>query len=245
MNAFSLTSWDSYMVTGTFLSVALALFIFIYHEFRIFQIKDFKEKYDYVNLNEIRFFWYTVMALIVAAFFYANTVASSKIQEMDGTRWFFVRLFITISFAVVAYFIFFSMVRIYYPRNVERRLQKLRHAPRISPQGNPMRRLGEDEEDIHLEQNQIDEEASEVHSVDYDVWIDEKTGFKKIEKYSAHLHALECSECGYVTLRLDSEEIEKAPTQTDTGLLLKHYRCTYCKHREAKEVVIARLADNQ
>ena len=245
MDAFSLTSWDSYMIIGTVLSVAFALFIFVYHEFRIFQIKDFKEKYDYVNLNEIRFFWYMIMALIVATFFYANTIASSKIQEMDGTRWFFVRLFITISFAVVAYFIFFSMVRIYYPRNVERRLQKLRHTPRISPQGNVMRRLGEDEEDIHLEQSQVAEEASEVHSVDYDVWIDEKTGYKKIEKYSAYQHALECSECGYVTLRLDSEEIEKAPTQTETGLLLKHYRCTYCKHREAKEVMIARLADNQ
>jgi len=245
MDAFSLTSWDSYMIIGTVLSVAFALFIFIYHEFRIFQIKDFKEKYDYVNLNEIRFFWYMIMALIIAVFFYANTIATTQIQNMDSTRWFFVRLFITISFAVVAYFIFFSMVRIYYPRNVERRLQKLRHAPRISPQGNIMRRLGEDEEDIHLEQSQIAEEASEVHSVDYDVWIDEKTGYKKVEKYSAYQHALECPECGYVTLRLDSEEIEKAPTQNDTGLLLKHYRCTYCKHREAKEVMIARLADNQ
>jgi hypothetical protein len=233
------------MFIGTVLSVATALLIFLYHEYRIFQIKDFKEKYDYVNLNEIRFFWYMIMALIVAAFFYTNTIASVQIEGEDGSRWFFVRLFITISFAVVAYFIFFSMVRIYYPRNVERRLQKLRHAPRTSPQGNAMRRLGEDEEDIHLEQSQVEEEASEVHSVDYDVWIDEKTGFKKIEKYSAYQHAMECAECGYVTLRLVSEEIEKAPTQTDTGLLLKHYRCSYCKHREAKEVVIARLADNQ
>jgi len=244
MNTFSLTSWDSYMMVGTTISVAFALFIFLYHEFRIFQIKDFKEKYDYVN-NEIRFFWYMIMALIVGAFFYTNTIASTQIESMDGTRWFFVRLFITVSFAVVAYFIFFSMVRIYYPRSVERRLLKLRHAPRISPQGNPMRRLSEDEEDIHLEQSQQAEEASEVHSVDYDVWIDEKTGYKKVEKYSAYKHALECPECGYVTLRLDSEEIEKAPTQTETGLLLKHYRCTYCKHREAKEVMIARLADNQ
>jgi hypothetical protein len=245
MNAFSLTSWDSYMIVGSMLSVAFAVCIFAYHEFRIFQIKDYKEKYDYVNLNEIRFFWYMIMALIVAGFFYTNTIASTQIQSMDGTRWFFVRLFITISFAVVAYFIFFSMVRVYYPRNVERRLQKLRHTPRLSPQGNLMRRLGEDEEDIHLEQSQQEEEASEIHSVDYDVWIDEKTGFKKIEKYRAYQHALECAECGYVTLRLDSEEIEKAPTQAETGLLLKHYRCTYCKHREAKEVTIARLADNR
>lgn len=245
MDAVSLTSWDSYMMVGALICVAFALVIFLYHEFRIFQIKDFKEKYDYVNLNEIRFFWYMIMALIVAGFFYTNTIASTQIQAMDSSRWFYVRLFITISFTVVAYFIFFSMVRIYYPRNVERRLQKLRHAPRISPAGNIMRRLSETEEDIHLEPSQQSEEASEVHSVDYDVWLDEKTGYKKIEKYSAYQHALECAECGYVTLRLVDEEVEKAPTQADTGLLLKHYRCTYCKHREAKEVTIARLADNR
>lgn len=40
------------------------------------------------------------------------------------------------------------------------------------------------------------------------------------------------------------EEIEVQPTSTETGLLLKHYKCTYCNHREAKEVKLAKLADN-
>lgn len=244
MDASSFALWNQVMILGALFCIAIAIVIFVYHEFRIFQIKDYKEKYDYVNLHEIRFFWYMVMALIAAGFFYANTLASGFVEQEGVMRWFYVRLFITTSFAIIAYFIFFSMVRIYYPRNVERRLQKLRHAPRISPQGNVMRKVGEDEEDIHLDEAQLNAKASEVHTVDYDVWIDDKTGYKKIEKYNTYQHAVECPECGYVTLKIAHEEIEKAPTQMETGLLLKHYLCEYCKHREGKEVVIARLADN-
>lgn len=244
MDASSFAQWNQVMILGACLSVAVAIIIFVYHEFKIFQIKDYKEKYDYVNLHEIRFFWYMVMALIVAGFFYANTLAGGTVEQEGVMRWFYVRLFITVSFSIIAYFIFFSMVRIYYPRNVERRLQKLRHAPRMSPQGNVMRKVGEDEADAHLDESQLNAKSSDIHTVDYDVWIDDKTGFKKIEKYNTYQHAVECPECGYVTLKLANEEIEKAPTQTETGLLLKHYRCTYCKHREGKEVVIARLADN-
>jgi hypothetical protein len=244
MDASSFAMWNQMMILGCYISIAFAILIFVYHEFKIFQIKDYKEKYDYVNLHEIRFFWYMIMALILGAFFYTNTLAARAVEQDGVMRWFYVRLFITISLSIIAYFIFFSMVRIYYPRSVEKRLQRLRHAPRLSPQGNPMRRLGEDEEDIHLDESQLSAKSSDVHSVDYDVWIDDKTGFKKVEKYSAYQHASECPECGYVTMKLANEEIEKAPTQTETGLLLKHYRCTYCKHREAKEVVIARMADN-
>lgn len=244
MDASSFAAWNQYMMIGTYVSIAVAILIFLYHEFRILQIKDFKEKYDYVNLHEIRFFWYSIMALILAGFFFANTLAAQKVEASGVMRWFYVRLFITTSFSIIAYFIFFSMVRIYYPRNVERRLLKLRHAPRISPAGNVMRRLAEDEGDIHLDESQLSSKASDVHSIDYDVWVDDKTGHKIVEKYSSYQHAVECSECGYVTMKLNSEEIENAPTQTETGLLLKHYRCTYCKHREAKEVVIAKLSDN-
>ena len=86
-----------------------------------FKLKDFKEKYDYVNQHEIRYFWYAVIAFIVAGVVYANTIATSKIQT-DGMRWFYVRLFITASFGVIAYIISFSLVRIYYPRQLEKRL---------------------------------------------------------------------------------------------------------------------------
>jgi len=241
INQSFLDSWDQYMYIGTVVFVAIAVLILLYHEFRVFQIKDYKEKYDYVNLHEIRYFWYAVISLILAGAFIANTVYTSSILH-EGQRWFYVRLFITVSFSVIAYFVFFSLVRIYYPGKLEKRLNKLRNKPRISPAGNAMRKLSESEEDHHLEPSQIADE--EIHSIDYDVWLDEKTGYKKIEKYNAYQHAEECSECGYYTMKISREEVESAPTNSETGLLLQHYRCSYCNHREAREVVVAKLSSN-
>ncbi|HET7178836.1 MAG TPA: hypothetical protein VFI14_03890 [Chryseosolibacter sp.] len=235
-------SWDQYMTTGAYVCIGIAVLIFLYHEYRIFLMKDYKAKYDYVNLNEIRFFWYSVIALILAAAFYANSIGTKMIFS-DVTVWFYVRIFMTASFAVVAYFIFYSVVRIYYPRYVEKRLNKLRHTPRISPAGNVMRKLKEKEEEAHLEP-ELFKEQKEVHSVDYDVWLDEKTGYKKVEKYHAYQHTEECPECGYVTFRLRNEEIAVQPTEMSSGVLVKHYRCTYCSHREARESVIAPLSEN-
>jgi hypothetical protein len=233
---------DSYLAVGAYLCAAFAVLILLYHEYRIFRIKDYKEKYDYVNLHEIRYFWFAVIAVIAAVALYGNSLASTMVFASMET-WFYVRTFITLSFAVVAYFIFYSVVRIYYPRFVEKRLTRLRNTPRISPAGNLMRKLAEVEEEAHLEAAQFTEQK-EIHSVDYDVWLDEKTGFKKIEKYIAYQHAVECSECGYVTMKIASEDIAKAPADAEPGILVKHYRCSYCGHREAREVVIAALSEN-
>jgi hypothetical protein len=237
-----LAHWDRYMVLSGSAFIVVGILIFLYHEFKVLQIKDYKGKYDYVNLHEVRYFWYTIMAFIVAAFFFANTIFTHKV--LQDVLWFYVRIFLTISFGIIAYFLFSSMVRIYYPRQLEKRLTKIRNKPRVSPQGNLMRKLSEAEEDHHLEADQIAEESGGVHSVDYDVWLDDKTGFKKIEKYWAYQHTEECSECGYFTMKINSEEIEKAPTATEPGLLLKHFKCSYCNHREAKEVVLSKLSDN-
>lgn len=236
-----LVAWDQYMFIGAVVCVGVGVLILLYHEFKVFQIKDYKEKYDYVNLHEIRYFWYAIIGFILAAAFYANTIASKSIQ-VESIRWFYVRLFITISFTVIAYFIFFSLVRIYYPRQLEKRLRKLRNTPRKSPSGNSMRKLSEEEEDVHLEPSQIHDE--EIHVIDYDVWIDDTTGYKKIEKYPVYQHVEECPECGYYTMKITSEEIEVAPTQTEKGILLEHYKCSYCGHREQKEVVVAKLSAN-
>ncbi len=239
-----LISWDYYMIRSCFALIGVGVLILVYHEFRVLQIKDYKEKYDYVNLHEIRYFWYAVMALILAAAFFSNSIFTERITSTArGMLFFYVRIFITVSLTLIAYFTFYSMVRIYYPKYLDKRLRKLRNEPRVSSTGAAMRRLSEEEEDIHLEADMVSEEAN-VHSVDYDVWIDDKTGEKKIEKYNAYQHAEECPECGYYTLKIDREEIEVKPTANETGLLLKHYKCGYCNHREAREVKLAKLSDN-
>jgi ribosomal protein L32 len=107
-----------------------------------------------------------------------------------------------------------------------------------------MRKLSAEEGAVHLEAQQAAQSASEIHSVEYDVWLDDKTGEKRIEKYMAYQHAEKCGECGYYTMRIDNEEVEKQPSQSQSGLLLKHYKCSYCSHREAREVEIAALSSN-
>jgi hypothetical protein len=235
-----LASWNLYLTIATFGFIVLGVLIFLFHEFRVLQIKDYKEKYDYVNLHEIKYFWYAVIALIVAAACSVNTIGTSLIVE-KGMRWFWVRLGLSACFIVVGY-VFDSLIRIYYPKKLARRLTKLRTKPRISPEGNPMRRLTEDEEDLHLEHSMIKEE--DVQVVDYDVWIDEKTGYKKIEKYIVSEQAVECPECGFYTMVIDSEELGKSPTENEPGYLIEHLACSYCNHRERKEIVVAQLSTN-
>lgn len=230
--------WDQYMFIGAVAGVVFGILVLAYYEFKVMQIKDLKEKYDFVNQHEIQYFWYAVIALIAAVAIYANTLFTGKI-EREGMRWFYVRLFITAGFGVIAYNFCSSMVRIYYPRHLEKRLMRLRNSPRLSPEGNLMRKLSESEEEHHLE-----EEMKNVHTVDYDVWIDDKTGTTKIEKYPAYQHAEECSQCGYFTLRIDEEEVEHAPTANEEGVLLSHYKCSYCGHREQREVTVAKLSAN-
>ena len=240
MDTFA-SSWDEVMLFGTFISFGLSVLIFLSYEIRVYSRHDLKEKYDFVNLNEIRFFWYAVVGIIVAIGFFINSISTDTIID-SGMIWFYVRLFITASYIVIAYFIFYGMIRVYYPKTVEKRLVKLRNKPRVSPDGNTMRRLSEQEEDAHLEPSQIAEE--EIHSIDYDVWIDEKTGYKKIEKYFSYQHAEECPECGFYTMKIDSEEIETPPTVNSSGTLIKHYKCHFCDYAERQKVIVAPLSEN-
>ncbi len=234
---------DSSLILGALVFFAIAVLILLYHEIRVFMIKDAKEKYDYVSTHEIRYFWYAVVAFIVSAALYLNKVVT-PLFSVDPPLRTIIRIFFGAGFIVIAYLLLSGLVRFMYPRVIERRLKKIRNKPRISPAGNIMRKLTEQEESVHLEKDQVDEQASNIHSVEYDVWLDEKTGFKKVEKYMASLHAEKCKECEYYTMQIHSEEIEKKPTATEEGLLIKHYRCSYCKHREAREVVIAKLSSN-
>ena len=113
-----------------------------------------------------------------------------------------------------------------------------------------MRLLGEEEEDVHLEAGMQAEEN--VFSIDYDVWIDEKSGDVKIEKYPGHLQATKCNSCGFYTMKVVREEITEQPTADSPGELIKHYQCSYCKSVRAtafkistKEIDDYKMAINQ
>jgi uncharacterized ferredoxin-like protein len=112
--------------------------------------------------------------------------------------------------------------------------------PRVNPKtGNKMRLLAEHEEDVHLDAGMKAEE--DVFSIDYDVWMDEKTNDVIVEKYQGHLQAVQCGNCGFYTMKVVREEITQQPTIDNPGELIKHYECSYCKSVRATAFKISNM----
>ncbi|MEK6781781.1 MAG: hypothetical protein AABY93_08740 [Bacteroidota bacterium] len=223
-------SWNNLAANLAYVCWAAGILVALGYFVRLTTTQDSKAKYDFINKNEINFLWIASIILIVGAGFYAN----SNIIELNAL-WIFVRVFLTITMGMIVALIIQNLLKFYYPFFIEKRLKVLRYKPRISPKtGNPMKLLSEQEEDAYLDEGMQAEEN--LFSMDYDVWKDEESGHIKIEKYSGHLHAIQCPECNYQTFKVVREEIIKQPTATEEGELLKHYLCGYCGHKAKKTV---------
>jgi hypothetical protein len=230
-----LEAWNQYGQIVAAILVAAALVLLVTYFIRVRSTRDMKLKYDFINLHEIKTLWYSSVLLIIAAGVFVNTLFLES-----GVMWFFVRIFMTVMLGLILGIVVSNILRFYYPFYVEKRLKKLRYSPRLSPKsGKPMKLLSEDEEDVFLDEGMQAEEN--VFSVDYDVWIDEETGYTKIEKYAGHLHALKCPECSYQTFKVKREEILTSPSETMEGELMKFFKCDYCGHKERKSFRIAKL----
>ena len=230
-----LQNWNHIIQLVAYAIAASGIGVLLFHLLKLSTIRDKKEKYDYINLREIDLLLFASISFIIAAAIYINTVIVNA-----EPLWFFVRLFVTVMFAIIAGVIIQNVLRFYYPFYIEKRLKKLRFSPRINPNnGNLMKLLSEEEEDVHLDEGMQAEEN--MFSVDYDVWIDEKTGYTKIEKYNGHLHALKCPECSYQTYKVKKEELILAPTSTNEGELVKFYSCAYCGHKSKRMFKVAPL----
>ncbi len=223
-------SWNSLAANIAYFAWGVGLLIIVGYVIKLASVGDSKDKYDFIYRHEINWLWAATIFAIIGVCFYAN----SAIVEITPL-WIFVRGFTTISMGMIAGLIIQNLLKFYYPFFIEKRLKVLRYKPRVSPKtGKPMKLLSEEEEDAYLDEGMQAEEN--VFSVDYDVWKDEETGFIKIEKYSGHLHAIQCPECNYQTFKVTREEIVKSPSPTEEGELVKHYTCSYCGHKGKKSV---------
>lgn len=217
--------WHYAMIIGALAMVGVAVIIYVVHHLRIATISDYKAKYDYINLYEIKNYKKVFLCLGIAAMLTINLYGMGELLNIGV--WFFVRLFISVAGGTLVAYVAFLVLEYYYPTILNRKLKKWRYMPRIGKSGNKLRLLGEEEEDVHLEEGMRAEEN--VFSVDYDVWIDEKSGDLKIEKYPGHLQALKCNSCGFYTMKVVKEEITRPPTKDSPGELIKHFQCYYCK----------------
>ena len=227
--------WGQNIAFGLF---GLAILMLLGYLVKLSSAGDPKAKYDFINKNEINFLWYAAVVIIIAGAIYANTfIARFTILML------FVRVFVTVMMSIITGVVIQNLLKFYYPFYIEKRLKALRYKPRISPKsGKEMKLLSEEEEDVYLDEGMQAEE--DIFSVDYDVWVDEETGYTKIEKYSGHLHAIQCPECNYQTLKVTKEEILKTPSTTEEGELLKYFDCGYCGHKSKKSFKIAMLKEH-
>lgn len=225
-------AWNGLSMNLAMASWAIGLLVIIGYIIRLSTIGGSKDKYDFINRHEIKVLWIASIILIVGAGFFVN----ANVVELNAL-WIFVRIFTTTMMGILVGMIIQNLLKFYYPFFIEKRLKVLRYKPRISPKtGKPMKLLSEEEEDAHMDEGMIAEEN--VFSVDYDVWLDEETGFKQIEKYAGHLHAIQCPECNYQTFKVLREEVIKAPSDLEEGELMKHYQCSYCGYKARKTVAL-------
>jgi len=230
-----LEKWNTFGRYLSFVLLGLGLLIVIYHYMRLIFTSDYKIRYDYINKNEIRSLWLSTLFILFGIGVFMNTLYAE-----GEIIWLLVRVFVIVMLGLIFGVIISNLLKFYYPFYIERRLRRLRYKPRKSPKtGKPMKLLSEEEEDVYLDEGMQAEEN--VFSVDYDVWIDEETGYTKIEKYAGHLVALQCPECSYQTLKVIKEEILESPTESEEGELMKFYKCDYCGYKERKAFRVAKL----
>ncbi len=232
-----LVTWNEVMTLGTIAMAAIAVLVYLLYQLRVSLFNEPKEKYDYMNATEIR--WYKR----VYFFFGLSVACAVNLYGMDKFftlgLWFFVRVFFSIATATLVAYVAALILEYYYPTRLSFKLRKLRYTPRVNPKnGRKMRLLSEDEEDVHLNEGMQAEEN--IFSIDYDVWVDETTSEVKIEKYDGHLVALQCKNCGFYTMKVHREEVVERNEDGSPRELLKHYQCSYCKNVRATAFRVSR-----
>jgi hypothetical protein len=233
-----LNAWHVTMLIGAIAMFGIGILIFIVHHIQISVLKTPKQKYDYISRREIKNYELIFIFFAIAAAMLINRYGMDKLTELGV--WFFVRLFISVAGGTLVGYVAFLILEYYYPSRLDSKLKKWRFMPRVNPKtGNKMRLLAEHEEDVHLDAGMKAEE--DVFSIDYDVWIDEKTNDVLLEKYQGHLQALKCGNCGFYTLKVVKEEITQPATAETPGELIKHYECSYCKSVRATAFKISTM----
>ena len=117
-------------------------------------------------------------------------------------------------------------------------LKKLRNHERFSKKnGNPMRKLSEEEEDDFLEQGHIMEE--EIGSVDYDVWVDEDGDDLLILRYADRFSKYKpCVKCSFKTYFHAHTLVVESATYRRSGIAEIIYECKNCGYQNIIERTI-------
>ncbi|MEQ8470594.1 MAG: hypothetical protein RIC35_05380 [Marinoscillum sp.] len=239
MNTFA-EPWGDIILYAGFGFVALSLLVTLFYFAQLASIGRRTEKYAFASKRETKAFRSSGNIFAAGIAFFAFMGISQFVGDILPFMYVFVAFFaIIISVAVGGALSAFT--KYYYPFILEKRLNNIRFKKMKSPQGNVMRLLNEVEEDEYMTQEMIDEEDALI--ADYDIWLDEKTGEKVVEKYDISNDQHVCEKCNFRTLSETNMEVTKEPTMTEPGAMVKQFQCSYCGHKQIKEMKISALQD--
>jgi hypothetical protein len=224
-----LTAWHQAMIIGAILMITAGFLVYLVYKLRLSSIQSLHERYDFINTKEIKNYKLVFYCFGIAAMLIINRYGMDKLKDVEV--WFFARLIIAMAGGTLVGYVGYLVLEYYYPSVIHKKLLKCRFTPRIASNGVKMRLLSEEEEDVHLDLGMQAEEN--IFSIDYDVWVEEKSGEVKVEKYAGHLQALQCNSCGFYTMKVMREEVTKPATPDAPGELVKYYQCSYCKSNRA------------
>jgi len=193
-------------------------------------------RYAYVAKREQSYFKVAAFVFALSVGFVFFGLLAKRLDGGEQILFYFVGL-VSFSLAFLVGYALEQYFKVYYPFFLEKKLRNIRFHPRLAPNGKQMKLLREHEEDVHMTQQMIADEESFTY--DYDVWIEEESGYKRIERYDGHLHAIVCPRCEFRTLKDYKEVVMMPASATENGRLRKYYRCSYCGHEEMKDVDIA------
>jgi hypothetical protein len=217
------------------MSISLAAFLILLYSVQVQSMKSRTKRYKFVSEKERSALQFSAVLVAVSVCFYSFLLLSLTMGPTGNYQFIFAGFFALI-FGYALGRVLWKYLSFYHPFILEKKLKDIRFAPMKSPTGNTMTLLNEEQEDAHLSQKMIDEE--DTLSVDYDVWIDQRTDYKVIERYDTRFHSLVCDNCNFRTLVERSVEVSKEPGQNEKGVLTKLYECTYCGHKEVQNLDI-------
>ena len=223
------------------IAAVISAFGFVaYHFISLKGANTYKQEFDYRARYQSKIIWYTFLCSLITIKLMVDSMLPFHEEDKYAIPLYLSGLFTSTMFAVIIAYAFHKWLDIYYPAKLNKKLMELRYIPRISPNSDkPMKLLSEEEEDVHLSVGMQAEE--DVFSIDYDVWVDEETGYIEIEKYEGKYKAETCPECNFLTLRDIRDEIIESPSTEEPGRLLKHFHCNNCGYREKRFYKIAKL----
>ncbi|MEJ0033732.1 MAG: hypothetical protein WDO15_26860 [Bacteroidota bacterium] len=85
-----LDAWHQAMIYGAIVMCMVAALIYIFYQIRLASVRDYKERHDFINANEIKWYKYVFYAFGIAVAMIINLYAAGKVNEIGV--WFFCQI---------------------------------------------------------------------------------------------------------------------------------------------------------